>query len=91
MSAIPFTIFFSLLLAAVFAGLFVFERRAGRVISAERDSLLPLADERPAPAGRSTDAGHQPAGRGACGCRKGVRAACPTCLRLRDEQDPAYF
>lgn len=45
MSVIPLTLFFSLLLAGIFVTLFalVFDRR--RFASAERESLLPLADE----------------------------------------------
>ena len=45
MSVIPLTIFFSLLLAGLFIVLFAHEQRRRRFTSAERDSLLPLADE----------------------------------------------
>lgn len=48
MSVIPVTVFFSLLLAAFFVALFLREQRRHRFASSERDSLLPLADERPA-------------------------------------------
>lgn len=47
MSVIPLTIFFSLLLAGLFMILFAHEQRRRRFASAERDSLLPLAEERP--------------------------------------------
>ncbi|MBI2814033.1 MAG: hypothetical protein HYX71_07095 [Opitutae bacterium] len=47
MSVLPLTIFFSLLLAGLFIGLFAHEQRRRRFTSAERDSLLPLADETP--------------------------------------------
>lgn len=47
MSIIPVTVFFSLLLAGVFMILFAHEQRRRRFASAERDSLLPLANERP--------------------------------------------
>jgi hypothetical protein len=47
MSVIPLTVFFSLLLAGLFIGLFAHEQRRRRFASAERDSLLPLADEIP--------------------------------------------
>lgn len=47
MSVIPVTIFFSLLLAGLFVGLFAREQRRRRFASAERESLLPLADETP--------------------------------------------
>ncbi len=46
MSVIPLTVFFSLLLAGLFMVLFVHEQRRRRFASAERDSLLPLADEK---------------------------------------------
>jgi cbb3-type cytochrome oxidase subunit 3 len=47
MSVIPITIFFSLLLVALFVGLFWREQRARRFGGPERDSLLPLAEETP--------------------------------------------
>jgi len=47
MSVIPVTLFFSLLLAGAFVVLFAREYRHRRFASAERDSLLPLADETP--------------------------------------------
>lgn len=47
MSVIPLTIFFSLLLAGLFIGLFVHEQHRRRFASTERDSLLPLAEETP--------------------------------------------
>jgi cbb3-type cytochrome oxidase subunit 3 len=52
MSVIPVTIFFSLLLAGLFVALFAREHRRRRFASAERESLLPLADETPRPAAR---------------------------------------
>lgn len=55
MSVIPITVFFSVLLAAIFVVMFFREQRRHRFASSERDSLLPLADERPA------DAVHPPA------------------------------
>ena len=47
MSVIPITLFFSLLLAGTFVVLFAREQRRRRYTSAERDSLLPLAEETP--------------------------------------------
>ena len=47
MSVIPLTIFFSLLLAGLFMVLFAHEQRRRQFTSAERDSLLPLAEEKP--------------------------------------------
>lgn len=52
MSVIPLTVFFSLLLAGLFMVLFAHEQRRRRFASAERDSLLPLADERRVPAAK---------------------------------------
>jgi hypothetical protein len=52
MSVIPLTVFFSLLLAGLFMVLFAHEQRRRRFASPERDSLLPLADERPRLAGK---------------------------------------
>jgi len=45
MSVIPLTLFFSLLLAGLFIALFTHEQRRRGFSSAERDSLLPLAEE----------------------------------------------
>lgn len=45
MSVIPITIFFSLLLAGTFVLLFAREQLRRSFSSAERDSLLPLAEE----------------------------------------------
>ena len=47
MSVIPITVFFSLLLAGLFVVLFANEQRRRPFASSERDSLLPLADEKP--------------------------------------------
>lgn len=69
MSVIPITIFFSLLLAGTFVVLFAREQRHRRFSSAERDSLLPLADERPQAAG-ADDCDHDHADGDAGGCLK---------------------
>ena len=45
MSVIPLTIAISLGLALGFVGLFLWEQRRGGGANAERDSLLPLAEE----------------------------------------------
>lgn len=47
MSVIPVTVFLSLLLAGLFVVLFAREQRKRTFASAERESLLPLADETP--------------------------------------------
>lgn len=106
MSVIPLTVFFSLFLAGLFVLLFLREQGRRHMTSPERDSLLPLADERAQLAGPATPvpttADHRPAGSApggnadhhhdhACACRSGRRPACANCLRLRDEQEPAYF
>jgi hypothetical protein len=88
MSVIPLTLFFSLLLAGLFIGLFVCEQRRRRFGSLERDSLLPLAEEGTTSSAAPVDAphSHDHDGHGdeACGCRTGKRAPCPGCLkRLR--------
>lgn len=91
MSVIPITIFFSLLLAGTFVWLFAREQRRRRFASAERDSLLPLADETPrlaAPSPEHDDDAHDHAhdqarghGKGRCGCVDGTRPPCTGCLR----------
>ncbi|MDI1249206.1 MAG: hypothetical protein PSV13_10115 [Lacunisphaera sp.] len=62
MSVIPLTVFFSLLLAGLFMVLFAHEQRRRRFASPERDSLLPLADERPRLAGKAAHAEKIPPG-----------------------------
>ncbi len=65
MSVIPLTVFFSLLLAGLFIALFVHEQRRRRFASAERDSLLPLAEETPQLAAGSVHPSREPDGRAA--------------------------
>lgn len=95
MSVIPVTLFFSLLLASTFVVLFARDHYRRRFASAERDSLLPLADEAPVTATSVDDHDHDHdhhhddhahAG-GNCGCRDGSRPPCVGCLRRR-EQSP---
>lgn len=90
MSVIPITIFFSLLLAGLFVGLFAREQMRRRFASAERDSLLPLADETPRPALRAGRHPHAHAD-GDCACRQGRRTPCARCLQQRDAEDPEHF
>jgi hypothetical protein len=81
MSVIPITIFFSLMLAFLFIAFFAHEQNKRRFASFERDSLLPLAEEKPhhVKAGEGHDHhDHREAG---CGCRSGKRAPCPGCLK----------
>ena len=91
MSVIPITLFFSLLLAGTFVVLFAREQCRRRFTSAERDSLLPLADETPQLAAGGAQVPPEDHVHGACGCRAGARPPCPKCLRRLDAQDPAYF
>jgi len=79
MSVIPLTIFFSLLLAGLFIVLFAHEQRRRRFASAERDSLLPLADE--IPLAVEADHDHPEPGADGCGCREGLRPPCSGCQR----------
>ncbi|MDP2138054.1 MAG: hypothetical protein Q8J74_09380 [Candidatus Didemnitutus sp.] len=57
MSVIPITVFFSLLLVGLFVVLFAREQHRQRFSSAERESLLPLADETPRVSGQPGDSG----------------------------------
>ena len=84
MSVIPLTIFFSLLLAGLFIGLFAHEQHRRRFASAERDSLLPLADETPHAVGSGGPDHARP-----CGCRNGSRPPCAGCLQRAALEDPA--
>jgi len=93
MSIIPLTVFCSLLLVATFAVLFAREQRRRRFASAERDSLLPLADEQPRLAagsrrggalaghGHDHDHDHDHAAGRSCGCQRGEHAPCAGCTR----------
>ncbi len=54
MSVIPITVFFSLGLVFFFVALFLREHCHRHFASAERDSLLPLADEQPRLVGNAT-------------------------------------
>lgn len=78
MPVVPLTIIVSLCLVFTFVIFFLSEHARGRVSSAERDSLLPLAEEEPrlAHAPTADDSALH-----ACGCEDGSRAPCPGCLR----------
>jgi hypothetical protein len=79
MDVVPLTLTISLCLVFTFVVFFLREQARGRASSAERDSLLPLAEEtsRLAHAPTSLDS----AAHGDCGCHDGSRAPCPGCLR----------
>jgi hypothetical protein len=80
MPVVPLTLTISLCLVFSFVIFFLREQSRGRVSSAERDSLLPLADEKPqlAHAASDTDSALH-----ACGCHDGSRPPCAGCLRRR--------
>ncbi|HWA25547.1 MAG TPA: hypothetical protein VG734_07800 [Lacunisphaera sp.] len=83
MSAIPLTLFCSLLLAGTFVFLFAREQRR-RFGSPERDSLLPLADEVPVEGGGrvpQVPPGRDETGPDGCGCRDGARPPCAGCRK----------
>ena len=78
MSVVPLTLTISLSLVFTFVVFFLREQARGRFSSAERDSLLPLAEENARLAHASLP--HDSASHG-CGCHDGTRAPCPGCLR----------
>ena len=78
MAVVPLTLTISLSLVFTFVVFFLREHARGRLSSAERDSLLPLADESPRLAHAPTPHDSVPHG---CGCLDGTRPPCPGCLR----------
>jgi hypothetical protein len=78
MAVVPLTLTISLTLVFTFVIFFLREHSRGRISSAERDSLLPLADE-----GSQLARAHARAGgdRHDCGCSDGSRPPCPGCLK----------
>ena len=79
MSVVPLTLTISLALVFTFIVFFLREQARGRFSSAERDSLLPLAEETSRLAHASASKDTPP--HGDCGCHDGSRAPCPGCLR----------
>lgn len=77
MAVVPLTLAISLGLVAVFVVFFLREHARSRLGGAERDSLLPLAEETPRPA---ADHDHDDG----CGCRDGRRAPCAGCVKRRE-------
>ena len=77
MAVVPLTLTISLCLVFTFIVFFLREHARGRLSSAERDSLLPLAEETPrlVPVHVKGHADHD-----GCGCQDGSRAPCPGCL-----------
>ena len=82
MAVVPLTLTISLCLVFTFVVFFLREHARGRLSSAERDSLLPLAEETPRLAHATAPTDTVP--HGDCGCRTGHRTPCPGCLR-RDQ------
>ena len=79
MSVVPLTLTISLCLVFTFVVFFLREHARGRVSSAERDSLLPFAEETPLPTHAHATAPHDSAAHG-CGCHDGSRPPCRGCL-----------
>ena len=74
MAVVPLTLTISLCLVFTFILFFLREHARGRLSSAERDSLLPLAEETPQLARASA---RQPlASHRGCGCEDGTRPPC---------------
>lgn len=79
MNVIPLTLTISLCLVFTFVIFFLKENSRRRFSSAEREALLPLADETPRVAGEDNhphDHAHAD-----CGCKDGSRPPCPGCLK----------
>jgi hypothetical protein len=82
MTVVPLTLAISLCLVFTFVVFFLREHARGRLSGAERDSLLPLADEGTRLARVAADDGHgHDHGKNGCGCHDGSRPPCPGCLR----------
>lgn len=88
MSVVPLTLTISLCLVFTFVIFFLREQMRGQASSPERDSLLPLAEEKPQPVRVAVsresalpDRSTRPADTDGCGCRDGSRPPCPGCLR----------
>jgi hypothetical protein len=88
MSVVPLTVVISLCLVFSFVVFFLREHARGRVSSAERDSLLPLAEETARLAHARVRHDSAPHGSdlhgetgGGCGCQDGNREPCSGCLR----------
>lgn len=79
MPVVPLTLTISLCLVFTFVLFFLREHSRGHASSAERDSLLPLAEEKPAVV--RVAAAHHDHAAGPCGCRDGSRPPCAGCLR----------
>lgn len=81
MDVVPLTLTISLCLVFTFIVFFLREHARGVLSSAERDSLLPLAEETSRVA--SSSPAHDDDADG-CGCHDGSRPPCPGCLKVRE-------
>ncbi|MCX6952271.1 MAG: hypothetical protein NTV51_08915 [Verrucomicrobia bacterium] len=86
MAIVPLTLTISLCLVFTFIIFFVREHARGRLSSAERDSLMPLADETPilALARHGRAHLHHDGDDQACGCRDGSRPPCAGCAKRHE-------
>jgi hypothetical protein len=87
MNAIPLTLTISLCLVFTFVVFFLRENSRRRFSSAERESLLPLAEEIPQIVGGNQTEPAHPADHdhdhAVCGCKDGSRPPCVGCLKGR--------
>jgi hypothetical protein len=83
MPVIPFAIAVSLCLVFTFVVFFLREN-SRRFSNAERESLLPLAEETPRLAGRAALAQAPDHDDADCGCRSGRKAPCAGCVNRPD-------
>jgi hypothetical protein len=88
MDVVPLTLTISLCLVFTFVVFFLREHARGVLSSAERDSLLPLADETARLATPTPAPGHDhhhdnDHDDGGCGCHDGSRPPCAGCLKTR--------
>ena len=81
MAIVPLTLTISLCLVFTFVVFFLREHARGRLSSAERDSLLPLAEETPRLAAVRSGRAHDHGDHAGCGCRDGSRSPCVGCLK----------
>ncbi|MBL9203141.1 MAG: hypothetical protein JNL39_21710 [Opitutaceae bacterium] len=81
MAVVPLTLAISLGLVAGFVIFFLRQHARGRLSDADRDSVLPFADETP----RAVPTHEHDDDDDGCGCRDGRRAPCAGCLKQRRE------
>lgn len=84
MAIVPLTLTISLCLVFTFIVFFLREHARGRLSSAERDSLMPLADETPMLAMSAREQAHDEDDHANCGCRNGTRPPCAGCAKRHE-------